>query len=200
MGAHRESAIDCSLNGKLRKIKMHSTHRFSFEWLASGVAVVLGITLAWNLPFVSGVSIVEAGPPSIEPPPAVLIDDDPGVQMRAKLDRSKQILESMLQHDFNAVSRAARELKHIAGATDWPMQKDPEFTRYLAMFKAQSDDLNRLADGMNLLGIQTTYLAMTETCIRCHDHLRDARPADRAAQTGDVRLFPARSSAGPFRQ
>ena len=200
MDACTESAVDRSLNGNLVKTRMRLPNQFSRHSLATGTAVVLGIAVAWVIPIVPGISITWADPPSIEQLPTVLIHDDPSLQMRAKLDRSKQVLDSVIRQDFDSISRAARELKRIASATDWPMEGDSEFERYRAMFSAQCDDLDRLAKGVNSHGIQMTFLAMTETCIRCHDHIRDTRSADQAARTGDVRLFPARSSAGTFRQ
>ena len=60
------------------------------------------------LMILSPVVISRAQSPALEAPAAVLIDDDSGVQMRAKLDRSKQVLEGLVRQDFAAIARAAR--------------------------------------------------------------------------------------------
>ena len=171
-------------------MRMHN--RVSIPLSATVFAAVLGITVAWRI------AVVSAEPPPLRQLPTVLIHDDPGLQMRAKLDRSKKIFEAVIRQDFDSVSCAARELKRIAAATDWPLESDTEFERYRAQFEVQCDDLDRLAKGNSSNGIQITFLAMTETCIRCHDHVRDAKSAAQKARSGDVRLFPARSATGTF--
>ena len=171
---------------------MQLHNRVSIHLPVTVVVPVLGVIFAWC------VAVVSAEPPPLGQVPRVLIQDDPSLQMRAKLDRSKTILEAVIQQDFDSVSCVARELKRIAGATDWPMEGDTKFERYRAQFEMQCDDLDRLAKGSNSNGIQITFLAMTETCIRCHDHVRDAKSAAQKARTGEVRLFPARSAAGTF--
>ena len=141
----------------------------------------------------SFISIVWAEPPAIVGPPTVLINDHPAVQMREKLQRSKQILDGLIRQDFDSVSRAARELKRIGEATDWPLENDRRFERYTAEFATQCDELDSLAKEMNSQGIQFTFLSMTATCIRCHDHVRDSHRAGSKGRNGDVRLFPSRS-------
>ena len=127
-------------------------------------------------------------------PATVLIDGDAGHQMRAKLHRSKRILEGLIGHDFAVVSRSARELKRIGQATDWPQQGDELFERYRRDFAAQCDDLDRLAKQSNHAGAEFTFLSMTVTCIRCHDHLRDTLAEHTRARNGDVRFVPRRSA------
>ena len=144
------------------------------------------------------VSIVWADPQKIEPPRTVLIDDDAGVQMRAKLNRSKQILEGIVRRDFDAVSRAAGELKRIGDATDWPLEGDATFDRYQTEFAIQCEELDQLAKDANPQGVQFTFLVMTATCIRCHDHVRDALGPKRSGRDGDTRLFPSRSQLPLF--
>jgi hypothetical protein len=109
----------------------------------------------------------------IPAPPMVLIDDDPSVQMRGKLTRSKEILAGLVRRDFASISRAATELKRISAATDWPRAEDAEFKHLSADFQRQCDQLDSLARELNFDGVQVTFQSLTLTCIRCHDHLRD---------------------------
>jgi hypothetical protein len=141
----------------------------------------------------SSAVVLRAQSPVLEAPATVLIDDDSGVQMRGKLNRSKQILEGLVRGDFDAISRAARELKRISEATEWPLQGDHVFEAYSSDFTKQCDELDKLAHDLNHAGVQFTFLSMTATCIRCHDHVRDSSQVDKARPNGAVRLFPLRS-------
>jgi Tfp pilus assembly protein PilN len=155
-------------------------------------------TLVAALMILSPVMISRAQSPALEAPAAVLIDDDSGVQMRAKLDRSKQVLEGLVRQDFAAIARAARELKRISEATNWPLQDDHVFEAHRSDFSKQCDELDKLARDLNHEGVQFTFLSMTATCIRCHDHVRDSGQTDRRRSNGAVRLFPARSPLRDF--
>ncbi len=85
-----------------------------------GVIWLAAVLTSWGDPPRNRTSLNSA-------PPMVLIDDDPGVQMRAKLSRSKDILAGLVRRDFDSMSRAAKELKRISAATDWPYANDAKF-------------------------------------------------------------------------
>jgi hypothetical protein len=121
------------------------------------------------------------------PPPTVLINDDPGLQMTAKLIRSTNILEGLVRRDFDAVSRAAQELKRISAATNWPY--DNSFHVLNVEFQQQCDQLDSLARTENYEGIQHTFQNMTMTCIRCHDHVRDTLQSREVPPDGSTRLL-----------
>ncbi len=124
----------------------------------------------------------------------MLIHDDSGLQMRAKLQRSKQILEGLVRQDFEAISRAVRELKRISVATEWSFDNDRRFEKYSSDFAKQCDELDLLARKRNRAGVEFTFLSMTATCIRCHDYVRDSQQSDQRQGEGATRLFPARSA------
>ena len=119
----------------------------------------------------------------------VLMDDDPGVQMRAKLSRSKDILAGLVRRDFDSMSRAAKELKRISAATDWPDANDAKFQFLSIEFQKQCDQLDALAKELSYEGVQFTFQNLTMTCIRCHDHVRDTVQAAEVLHEGDTRLF-----------
>lgn len=149
------------------------------------------ITLAVVAFWVSSLAYSRAEPPKIAAPPTVLIDDEPGVMMRSKLTRSKEVLEALLRNDFTSISRAAREMKRISEAAEWPRHRDAVYERFSAEFRRQCNQLESLAQDLNHEGVKFTYLNMTTTCINCHDYVRDSRRIAElrpARPEGDVRL------------
>ena len=121
-------------------------------------------------------------------PATVLISDDPGVSMRGKLARSKDILEGLVNRDFDSISRAATELKRISAATDWPYAKETKFQELNAEFQQLCDQLDALAIKLNYEGVQFTFQHLTMSCIGCHDHVRDAMRGAEINHEGDTRL------------
>ena len=152
------------------------------------------ITLAVATFCVGILAHLRAEPPEIASPPAVLVDEDPGFMMRSKLTRSKDVLEALLRNDFRSISRAAREMKRISEAAEWPRRRDAVYERFSAEFRRQCNQLESLALDLNHEGVKFTYLNMTTTCINCHDYVRDSRRVAELPADGDVRLMhePAR--------
>ncbi len=162
--------------------------RHSQSWF-SGLATLL-IAAAWMV--ASANFVASAEPAEIQAPPTVLIHDHAGFQMRAKLTRSKEILEALLRRDFDSVSRAARELKRISEATKWPRRGDQQYERYNDQFRQQCSQLDSLANELNHEGVEFVYLNMISTCVGCHDHIRDFRRDADSPQAGTIEVTTPR--------
>ncbi len=163
---------------RLGSLQISATH---FVGLSGVISLAIAIP-SWGDPPTNRQQL-----PSV--PATVLISDDSGVQMRAKLSRSKDILAGLVRRDFDSISRAAKELKRISAATDWPYARDARFRKLNTEFQHQCDQLDALAVKLNYDGVQFTFQNMTVSCIACHDHVRDAKRDAEVGKEGETRLL-----------
>ncbi len=71
------------------------------------------------------------------------------VLMQAKLSSSKKVLEGLLRRDYDSIARAAREMKRISKATEWPRQRDEVYEHFSVEFQRQCNQLESQADALN---------------------------------------------------
>ncbi len=119
------------------------------------------------------------------------IEAEAGVLMQAKLSSSKKLLEGLLRRDFDSIARAAREMKRISQATEWPRPRDEVYEHFSAEFQRQCNQLESQANELNHEGIKFTYLHMTTTCINCHEYIRDSRRMAELNDPSNVRPIPS---------
>ena len=132
-------------------------------------------------------SNLPAGPVAVASPAAA-----PAALMKAKLDRSQNVLEGLLRKDFKQVARGAREMKRISEAAEWPRARDNVYEHFSAEFRRQCNRLESLANSGNHEGATFLYLQMTTTCIHCHDHVRDSLRVATLKSRDNVSLIPAK--------
>jgi hypothetical protein len=116
----------------------------------------------------------------------------PAALMKAKLDRSQNVLEGLLRKDFKKVAQGAREMKRISEAAEWPRARDNVYEHFSAEFRRQCNRLESLANNGNHEGATFLYLQMTTTCIHCHDHVRDSLRVATLKSRDNVSLIPAK--------
>jgi hypothetical protein len=116
---------------------------------------------------------------------------EPIVLMQAKLSSSKKVLEGLLRRDYDSIAKAAREMKRISKATEWPRQRDQVYEHFSVEFQRQCNQLESQADALNHEGAKFTYLQLTSTCIQCHDYIRDSRRVAELRHPRNVRPIPA---------
>ena len=126
-------------------------------------------------------------------PPATKIVESTEVLMQAKLTNAQNVLAGLIRKDFAGIESAARALKHISEAAEWPRQRDTVYEHYSSEFRRQCIKLADLAKQGNHEGASFTYMHMTTICINCHDHVRDSRRiARRPGRRSDVQLIPSK--------
>ncbi|NNE00304.1 MAG: hypothetical protein HKN47_23545 [Pirellulaceae bacterium] len=124
-------------------------------------------------------------------PPAHRINDASGALMRSKLTHSQNVLAGVLRKDFRLIAQGAREMKRISEAAEWPRARDGVYEHFAEEFRRQCSELEQLAATRNHDGVTFTYLSMTTTCVRCHNHVRDSLRLAGPNEAGDVRFIPA---------
>ncbi|MCA9034703.1 MAG: hypothetical protein KDA91_06210 [Planctomycetaceae bacterium] len=97
--------------------------------------------------------------------------------MHAKLSHSHQILDGLVNHDFDSVELAAGDLKKMSldPPDGWKRNDaDGEVYEHFRMeFMRQAAQLERAAREKNLSGAAWYQQNLTATCIECHNYIRD---------------------------
>jgi hypothetical protein len=115
--------------------------------------------------------------------PAVVSDDSAGedetIKMQAKLVHAQNVLEGLVNHDFDMIEKAAAGLKSISltPVPDLGKAGDRTDEQVYEHFRL---DFARLAGRLEVHAQQRApeatayvYQNLTDTCIACHDYIRD---------------------------
>ncbi len=97
--------------------------------------------------------------------------------MRTKLDHSQKALEGVTAGDFEILLAAARKLKALGNAPDWPNFDSPEYQEHKANFRRSVNALERGAVEANLDSATLAYVRMTMNCVECHRFVRGKKMA-----------------------
>lgn len=97
--------------------------------------------------------------------------------MRTKLDHSQKALEGVTAGDFEILLAAARKLKALGNAPDWPNFDNAEYQEHKANFRRSVGDLERAAAEANLDSATLAYVRMTMNCVECHRFVRGKKVA-----------------------
>ncbi len=97
--------------------------------------------------------------------------------MRTKLDHSQKALEGVTAGDFEILLAAARKLKALGNAQDWPNFDNPEYQEHKANFRRSVTALERGAVEANLDSATLAYVRMTMNCVECHRFVRGKKLA-----------------------
>lgn len=121
--------------------------------------------------------------------------------MRAKLVGSQSVMDGLVTENFSLIRRGAENMKMISETVQWPVSNDKVYDHHGIEFRSQCDKLMRLADEKNLEGAHFTFLAMTTTCINCHNYVRGKFKVvrDTTDPQGPMRLIPTEWNEKAYR-
>ncbi|RPH59660.1 MAG: hypothetical protein EHM89_10290 [Acidobacteria bacterium] len=97
--------------------------------------------------------------------------------MRAKLEHSQKILESVVTSDWAALERHSQELQRLANDPAWVVLKTREYARQSEAFLRATEDLIDAAKRRDLEAAPLAYVSMTMSCVQCHRHVARSRIA-----------------------
>jgi hypothetical protein len=97
--------------------------------------------------------------------------------MREKLDSAQQVLEGVLVEDFELVTKGARRMAIMSQAAEWHVFDTATYREDSAEFRAKCRQLLKAADDERTDAAALSYLQLTLSCVRCHQHLRQNRVA-----------------------
>ena len=97
--------------------------------------------------------------------------------MSVKLTSAQRILEDLTTGDFERLAADARRMHVMNFLEQWLREEDFEeksdYQGQLNAFEFSTKELIRHAADENSEGSLKAYVAMTESCVRCHDLIRD---------------------------
>ena len=99
--------------------------------------------------------------------------------MAIKLTSSQQILEHLTRGEFDQLQASARRMQVLNFLEQW--MRDEEFAQksdyqgQLNAFEFATKELIRHAGDKNVEGSLKSYTALTESCVRCHQLIRDVQ-------------------------
>ncbi|MEZ6125612.1 MAG: hypothetical protein R3C49_20910 [Planctomycetaceae bacterium] len=140
------------------------------------------IAAAMCLAAVSVVGLLSA---QVKPIPVTVDEDrkltpeETALIMQAKLNHSREILEGLVTHDFDAIEKAAVAMakisltpppdpNHVGDRSDAQV-----FEHFRMEFARLAGQLERHARRRELDATAYAHQNLTATCIACHDYLRD---------------------------
>ncbi len=142
--------------------------------LSAGILLLSGVTGFSLRQTVSQEPVVPI-PVQVEPrrPSTQPIDN----LMEEKLNHAETILKGLVTHDFDAIEKAAEDLKLMSldPPKGWKKTKSDEevYEHFRMEFMRLAARLELEAKDKHLAGAAWFQQQLTATCIACHDYIRD---------------------------
>lgn len=92
--------------------------------------------------------------------------------MRAKVEHSKQIVESLAMENYDSIAQNAQDLMLLMNESMWNAFQTPEYVAMSGEFKAAAEHLREAAHNKNIDGATLAYFEVTLSCVRCHKYVR----------------------------
>lgn len=119
----------------------------------------------------------EDDPPE-EPPRGTVTPEEHDRWMRLKLISSQRVFEGLTSGDFMAVERNARRMQVLNLLEQWLKERDfarsSDYQGQLHAFEFAVKELIRHGADRDSEGALEAYIALSRSCVRCHQLLRDA--------------------------
>lgn len=136
-----------------------------------------GQALLW-LAAAAATAAVIAVPFASEPQAAEESDTEPdqvAAFMRAKLDHSTHVLESLAIEDYEMMAKAAQDLALASQASSWQVLQTEEYARQSGDFRRACISLRDAAKAKNLDAAALAWMDVTLKCVQCHRYVRDTQ-------------------------
>jgi hypothetical protein len=127
-------------------------------------------------------SVVAATVCGIQFPSGLLADDREDEEhdrwMQAKLVATQQIFAGLTKGDLEAVATSARRMQSVHILEQWlrdtGFEDESEYQGQLNAFEFANKEIIRFAGDDDVEGALGAYLKLSESCVRCHQLIRDA--------------------------
>jgi hypothetical protein len=91
--------------------------------------------------------------------------------MKAKAGYAHRLLDAVVLGELDTVRDQAFRLKAVAETGDWNVMKTPEYVRESEAFVRAADRLQQSAASENVEAVALSYVEVTLSCVRCHQHV-----------------------------
>jgi len=99
--------------------------------------------------------------------------------MQIKLKHSQNVLQGLVQEDFDAIVKHSEAMSLLSLAATWQVFQTPEYIEYSRKFRNSADKLTDMAKKKNLEKATTAFNEMTVRCVECHKYVRGVRMAEK---------------------
>lgn len=97
--------------------------------------------------------------------------------MRAKLQHSQKLIESLAMEDYEAMAKSSQEMSLLTLAESWQVLQTADYLHESTAFRRSADAMTAAAKKKNLDGAALAYVEMTMQCVKCHKLVRHAKMA-----------------------
>jgi hypothetical protein len=95
--------------------------------------------------------------------------------MVRKLENAQELLSGIALKDFDRLIQASDKLLELRNETTWRIDETEQYVAHSNAFMEQLQAIKSAAKKKDLDAATLSYLEMTRTCIKCHEHLRKTR-------------------------
>jgi len=120
--------------------------------------------------------------------------DPPPSAMQRKLGHAQKALEGIALNDFDGIVRSADGLIDASREASFQVLKTRRYELYADEFRRAAEGMRKHARVKNTDAAALSYVDLTLTCVKCHQHVREervglappvGRPATAATLTGE---------------
>jgi cytochrome c556 len=97
--------------------------------------------------------------------------------MRAKLQHSQKLIESLAMEDYEAMAKSSQEMSLLTLAESWQVLQTADYLHESTAFRRSADAMTAAAKKKNLDGAALAYVEMTMQCVKCHKLVRHTKMA-----------------------
>jgi gamma-glutamylcysteine synthetase len=97
--------------------------------------------------------------------------------MIEKLQHAQKLLEGIALAKYDKIERHAEELIRISKTAEWLAHKAPRYEKFSNDFQRSAEEIVKKAKAKNMDGVTLAYFDLTNSCVRCHQHIREVRDA-----------------------
>ena len=95
--------------------------------------------------------------------------------MKQKLKHAQTVLDGLATNDFTKISKSADELLFLTKEEEWKVLRTADYENYSNEFRRNVQGLMKNAKDENLDACALSYVELTLTCVKCHNHVREVR-------------------------
>lgn len=97
--------------------------------------------------------------------------------MRTKLDHAKNLLEAVVTSNWAQMERESTALKQLTNDPAWMVLKMPDYVLERDAFLKAVESLNNAAKQRDLDEASKGFVALSSSCVSCHQYLARTRVA-----------------------
>ncbi len=95
--------------------------------------------------------------------------------MQRKLAAAQKLLGGLAMNDFDAIKENASILNDLSKLAAWKMIETPRYEGYSDEFQRLTLKMAQQAKERNIDAVALSYVDMTLTCVKCHQHVREVK-------------------------